>query len=66
MKERFELKFDDKNNLRTGSTVRNMKLLPGNGTTSTDAPLTATRSTAGLGNESVTAMLRRILCVSCV
>ena len=26
---------------------------------------TATRSMAGLGNESATAMLRRILCVSC-
>ena len=27
--------------------------------------LTAIRSMAGLGNESATAMLRRILCVSC-
>ena len=50
---------------RTGSTVRSMKLLPGNGTTSTAALLTTTRSTAGLGNESATAMLRRTLCVRC-
>ena len=51
---------------RTGSTVRNMQLLPGNGTTCTDAPLTATRSTAGLGNESVTAMQRSIRSVRSV
>nr|DAO39368.1 MAG TPA: hypothetical protein [Caudoviricetes sp.] len=51
---------------RTGSTVRSMKLLPGNGTTSTVALLTTTRSTAGLGNESATAMLQPILCVRCV
>nr|DAR84975.1 MAG TPA: hypothetical protein [Caudoviricetes sp.] len=50
---------------RTGSTVRNMKLPPADSTTGTDAPLTATRSTAGLGSESATAMLRRIPCVRC-
>lgn len=51
---------------RMGSTVRSMKLPPADSTTGTDVPPTATRSTAELGNESATAMLRRILCVRCV
>ena len=46
-------------------TVRNTGRLCGLSTTGTSGLLTATRSMAGLENESATAMLRRILCVSC-
>lgn len=46
-------------------TVRNTGRLCGLSTTGTCGLLTATRSMAGLGNESATAMLRRIFCVSC-
>lgn len=50
----------------TGLTVRNTGRLCGMSTTDTGDLPTATRSTAGLGNESVTAMLLRTLCVRCV